>query len=72
MDFLFQQGMELYPLEVKAEENLKAKSLKVYFDKFQPRLAIRSSMSDYRREDWLLNLPLYGLSRLIQECQTLQ
>lgn len=72
VDFLFQQGMELYPLEVKAEENLKAKSLKVYFDKFQPRLAIRSSMSDYRREDWLLNLPLYGLSRLIQECQTLQ
>ena len=64
--------MELYPLEVKAEENLKAKSLKVYFDKFQPRLAIRSSMSDYRREDWLLNLPLYGLSRLIQECQTSQ
>ena len=72
VDFLFQQGMELYPLEVKAEENLKAKSLKVYFDKFQPRLAIRSSMSDYRREDWLLNLPLYGLSRLIQECQTSQ
>lgn len=72
VDFLFQQGMELYPLEVKAKENLKAKSLKVYFDKFQPRLAIRSSMSDYRREDWLLNLPLYGLSRLIQECQTLQ
>lgn len=72
VDFLFQQGMELYPLEVKAEENLKAKSLKVYFDKFQPRLVIRSSMSDYRREDWLLNLPLYGLSRLIQECQTSQ
>ena len=72
VDFLFQQGMELYPLEVKAEENLKAKSLKVYFDRFQPRLAIRSSMSDYRREDWLLNLPLYGLSRLIQECQTSQ
>ena len=69
VDFLFQQGMNIYPLEVKAEENLKAKSLKVYFDKYQPKLAIRSSMSDYRQERWLLNLPLYAISRLVSECQ---
>ena len=61
--------MNIYPLEVKAEENLKAKSLKVYFDKYQPKLAIRSSMSDYRQERWLLNLPLYAISRLVSECQ---
>ncbi len=67
VDFLFQYGMDIYPLEVKAEENLKAKSLKVYFENYNPPLAIRTSMSDYRKENWLLNLPLYAISQLINE-----
>ncbi|MGD9156198.1 MAG: hypothetical protein PVG90_11955, partial [Bacillota bacterium] len=48
--------------EVKAETNLKAKSLKTYCEKFQPKLAIRTSMADYQKEDWLVNLPLYAVS----------
>ena len=47
------------PIEVKAEINLKAKSLKTYREKFNPKLSIRMSMADYKAEDGLINLPLY-------------
>ena len=69
VDFIFQSGMELYPLEVKAEENLKAKSLKVYTEKYAPPLAIRTSMSDFRKENTLVNLPLYAISQLLTFCR---
>lgn len=69
VDFLFQQGMNIYPLEVKAEENLKKKSLKVYSETYNPPMIIRTSMSDYRKESWLLNMSLYAISRLVSECQ---
>lgn len=61
IDFVFQWDMDVIPLEVKAEENLKAKSLKSYFDKYQPKYAIRTSMSNHRKEDWLTNVPLYAI-----------
>ncbi|MBN3035973.1 MAG: hypothetical protein JW861_10340 [Bacteroidales bacterium] len=43
-------------------ENM-AKSLKVYYKRFSPELAIRISMSDYRRHDSFVNIPLYAISR---------
>ena len=61
LDFLVQAGNEVIPIEVKAEENLQAKSLKSYVTKYAPDRAIRSSMSDYREEAWLTNLPLYSI-----------
>ena len=69
VDFVFQYQSGIYPVEVKAEENLKAKSLKVYSDKYTPSISIRTSMSDYRHDEWLLNLPLYGISRILTECE---
>ena len=69
VDFMFQYKSGIYPVEVKAEENLKAKSLKVYSDKYTPAISIRTSMSDYRNEEWLLNLPLYGISQILAECE---
>ena len=69
VDFVFQYKSGIYPLEVKAEENLKAKSLKVYSEKYTPAISIRSSMSDYRHDEWLLNLPLYGISQILTECE---
>ncbi len=66
VDFVFKSGMDVLPLEVKAEENLRAKSLAVFRDTFSPRLCIRTSMSDYRREEWLLNLPLYALNCILE------
>lgn len=61
VDFVIDNGSGVIPIEVKAEVNLQAKSLKVYRDKFQPKLSIRTSMADYKREDWLLNLPLWAI-----------
>jgi putative ATPase len=62
VDFVVQRKQAVIPIEVKAEENLKAKSLKVYVEQFQPEQAIRFSMVDYREQDWLVNVPLYGVS----------
>lgn len=61
VDFIVDNGNELIPVEVKAETNLQAKSLKVYRDKYNPKLSIRTSMADYKKENWLLNLPLYAI-----------
>lgn len=61
VDFIIDTGSDVIPVEVKAETNLQAKSLKVYRDKFQPKQSIRTSMSDYRQESWLLNLPLWAV-----------
>jgi predicted AAA+ superfamily ATPase len=65
IDFLIQWSGTVIPLEVKAEENLKSKSLKVYCEKFNHTNAIRISMSDYREESWLKNLPLYAISEVV-------
>lgn len=60
LDFVVDNGSDVIPVEVKAEANLQAKSLKVYREKFQPKLSIRTSMADYKKEAWLLNLPLWA------------
>lgn len=64
IDFLVDDGERAIPLEVKAEENLRAKSLRTYKEKFQPELSIRTSMADYRKEDWMVNLPLYAVEEI--------
>ncbi len=67
IDFVVDTGEKIVPVEVKAETNLKAKSLKTYREKYNPELSIRTSMSDYKKEDWLLNLPLYAIENIIFE-----
>ena len=67
IDFLIQKGTDIVPIEVKAEENLKAKSLRVYCDKFKPQMAIRTSMSNYREQDWMVNVPLYVLDKYLEK-----
>ncbi len=79
VDFLFQHGSKVIPLEVKAAENLKARSLMFFSRKFKIPFAVRTSMADYRKglsdamsnksgdqpfQFTLINLPLYGLSRI--------
>ncbi len=61
VDFIVDNGDNIIPLEVKAEINLKAKSLKTYREKFTPEISIRSSMADYSEEVGLINLPLYAI-----------
>ncbi len=65
VDFVMDNGTDVIPVEVKAEVNLQAKSLKVYRDKFQPQLSVRTSMADYKEEDWLLNLPLWAIGEIL-------
>lgn len=64
IDFLLQIKSNVIPIEVKAEENLRSKSLRAYVDKFEPAYAIRVSMGGYREQDWLINIPLWGVSAL--------
>lgn len=62
IDFLIDDGNKVIPLEVKAELNLKAKSLKTYREKYSPEVAVRTSMADYKENDGLVDMPLYMMS----------
>ena len=64
VDFLFQKEGDIAPLEVKAEENLQAKSLKMYCEKYKPVIAYRTSMSNFREQDWLTNVPLWAVQAI--------
>ena len=64
VDFVIDNGELIIPIEVKAEINLKAKSLKTYCEKFHPSVAVRTAMTDYKEEKWLINLPLYAVDEL--------
>ena len=64
VDFVFADNKAIYPLEVKAGENLQARSLKVYRERYHPELALRTSLSNLRLDDGLLNIPLFALFNL--------
>ena len=66
VDFIVQNENEVMPIEVKAEDNLQAKSLKVFVEKFETKKNIRTSMADYKEEEWLVNIPLYMISKMIK------
>jgi len=62
IDFLVQHCCDIVPIEVKAEENLKSKSLATFIKQFGGMTAVRFSMSDYRDQQWMKNIPLYAAS----------
>lgn len=64
VDFVLDTGEQIVPVEVKAEVNLKAKSLKIYKEKYTPEISVRTSMADYKKEAWLVNLPLYAIEQI--------
>ena len=66
IDLLVQYANEVIPVEVKAGENLQAKSLKTFCQKHAPQTAIRTSLSDYRKEHWLINVPLYVIGTYLK------
>ena len=65
LDFILQKAEYIIPIEVKAEENLQAKSLREYCKQYDPKFAIRTSMSPYREQEWMINVPLYALATYI-------
>lgn len=64
IDFLVQQGSEVTPIEVKAEENLRSKSLRTYVERHPGLHGIRFSMNGYKRQEWMTNVPLYAVATL--------
>ena len=61
VDFVIQEDGDIIPIEVKAGENLKARSFKLFCEKHKPAKAIRASLSDYHEESWMVNMPLYAI-----------
>lgn len=64
IDFLLDNEISIIPVEVKAEVNLQSKSLKTFRNKYSIKTSVRTSMSDYKKEEWLINLPLYAISNI--------
>ena len=56
----------IYSIEVKAEEKLKAKSLKTIYGENSSLKPVRFSMADYREQDWMVNVPLYLVSEWVE------
>ena len=61
IDFLVQDGSGVYPIEVKAEENLRAKSLRAFNGRYEGMSPRRFSMSGFRDQGWMRNIPLYAI-----------
>ena len=64
IDFVIQTDGYIIPVEVKANTNLQAKSLKFYREKFTPQISVRTSLADYEINNGLLNVPLFMINKL--------
>ena len=65
IDFLVQQGVRIYPIEVKAEENLQSKSLRWFVEHNSGLHGVRFSMSGYKEQNWVTNFPLYSVEAIV-------
>lgn len=63
-DFLIQKNNSIVPIEVKAETNVRSQSLKAFYEKYKPNLSVRFSLLPYKRQDWMVNIPLYAVCLL--------
>lgn len=66
MDFVVQQDGHVIPIEVKAEQHLKAKSIPVYIAQNHPQRVIRTSLAPYHKGETIEDIPLYAFSSMIQ------
>jgi uncharacterized protein len=64
LDFVFERNGNFYPLEVKATENLQAKSLRIFHEQHPNIRCFRTSLSNFREESWMTNVPLYAVSKI--------
>ncbi len=61
VDFVVQDNGTIIPYEVKSGENLRAKSFRLFCEKYTPGRAVRTALTPYRQEEWMTNIPLYGI-----------
>ena len=71
IDFVLQDSSKVLPVEVKAEENVRSKSLKAFIDKYPDLKAIRFSMKPYIDQGWMENIPLYAIGVTLLEMNNL-
>ncbi|MDR0960785.1 MAG: DUF4143 domain-containing protein [Propionibacteriaceae bacterium] len=64
VDFVIDRDGAPTPIEVKAHTNLRAKSLRTYREKYNPVIAVRTSLAPYERQEGLINLPLYAVGAI--------
>lgn len=64
INFIVDTGEQIVPVEVKAKVDLRAKSLKTCQEKYFPEIAVRTSMTDYKKEKWFVKLPLYAIAQI--------
>lgn len=62
IDFIVQHGATITPIEVKAEENVHAKSLRTFINKHPELRGLRLSMKPYQDQEWMENKPLYAVN----------
>ena len=68
LDFVI-QNYNVYPIEVKAEENLKSKSLRTIYTENNQLKPVRFSMAAYKEQDWMVNVPLYLVAEWIEQAE---
>jgi len=66
LDFAIERAEGLVPIEVKAEENLRSKSLRSYIERFNPAEALRFSLANYREQEDMINVPLYAIGPWVE------
>ncbi|MFA6281986.1 MAG: ATP-binding protein [Candidatus Omnitrophota bacterium] len=59
VDFTIQRGNDIFPIEVKSDENVRGKSLTLYNQKYTPRIRVRFSLKNLKKDDNLVNIPLF-------------
>ena len=64
VDYIVQIAGNNIPIEVKSGENLQSKSLKSFVQKYDTKINVRTSMTNYKKEDWLVNIPLYLIGNI--------
>jgi predicted AAA+ superfamily ATPase len=69
IDFVIQQGDRVVPVEVKAEENVRSRSMAQYIENHanQDLKGLRISMLGYKDQGWMENIPLYGMSKYFKQ-----
>jgi predicted AAA+ superfamily ATPase len=61
IDFVVQDDAHIYAIEVKAEENLRSKSLRAFKEKYGTVESRRFSLSGHRYQEWMTNTPLFAI-----------
>ena len=70
VDFIIQYGNDIYPIEVKSDQNVKSRSLRIYIDRYKPKLGIRLSLRNLKYDNDILNIPIF-LSEYIDKLVSL-